>query len=365
MVERRTHALAGRRRRTREHVGPPVEPQENERRLREERFEHRHLGDEWRDVRYELVGRALRIGVTAGHDRRGGFEVHVVVVVHQRIQADLRAGLLDEALVNRRRLRIALHRRIEIAGAHVDVRRHVHEVTGLGHQRFETTRRGHRLLGVRRRFDGVNVVVVRTRVIGSTAQDAFECRDDLGREIGRSAVDCPERPRPQVHHALGIQRLNVRVFRQSPGKTGHRVLISTIELAEIGRRCTRITDHERVDQRALARCSGFFRERLRPGDRFGRALLRLRIDVGIVDVRAERERNAPERHRCRRIELRRAAEHPDGAAVIESVDERQTLIEELLRVRIGGGDFEVVRTETRPQRRRSGRCGAMLMRLGE
>ncbi len=55
---------------------------------------------------------------------------------------------------------------------------------------------------------------------------------------------------------------------------------------------------------------------------------------GIVIVRPHRFGHAPERHRQLGIELPRMLKRPRGFVVIKSEDEPQTLIEELLRLRI-------------------------------
>ena len=62
------------------------------------------------------------------------------------------------------------------------------------------------------------------------------------------------------------------------------------------------------------------------------------IAGGIVVVRSHRFSHSPIRHGQLGIELGGAFERARGLVVIEGVDQAQSLIEELLRLRIPGGD---------------------------
>ena len=94
---------------------------------------------------------------------------------------------LHVLLVERRGGRVGLRRGAVVAGAHPDVRGHVHEMPGARHERLEPLRAGDRALRRARRFDGVNVIVIRARMIRVALHHAFERRDDLAR--------CPARDR--------------------------------------------------------------------------------------------------------------------------------------------------------------------------
>jgi hypothetical protein len=134
-------------------------------------------------------------------------------IVRHRIHAarslvgDVRLVRMDGVLVRRDRVRPA-------ADADVDVRRHVHQVTGTRHQRGQALRAVHCTLRVRR-LDGVDVVVARTRMIRPGGQDSLEIRHYLGRAGTRLQVAGPVVPRTQVHHGFGMQRHDVVVIRKA------------------------------------------------------------------------------------------------------------------------------------------------------
>ena len=86
----------------------------------------------------------------------------------------LGAGGLEVLLVHGRGVGIALRRLRVLAGADIDVRRHVHQVSRAGHQRLEPAGLRHRALGRLRRFDRVNVVVIRARMIRIALHHALE-----------------------------------------------------------------------------------------------------------------------------------------------------------------------------------------------
>jgi hypothetical protein len=81
----------------------------------------------------------------------------------------------------------------------------------------------------------------------------------------------------------------------------------------------------------------------------------------VVDVRTERERHAPMRHRRCSILRGGELERLERLFVIEAVQKRQAFIEKLLRIRVRGLDHTVIRTEVAEQRRPRrlpGRCRA-------
>ena len=121
---------------------------------------------------------------------------------------------------------------IVIASADVDVRRHVDQVTRFRRDFSETRRHSASARsGVSRSLDGVDVVVIRAAVIRIATQNTFEHRHDLERAFRRLAIERPELPRTQVHHAFGVERGGVEivgiVFRQ----LAHRVFVVDFELA--------------------------------------------------------------------------------------------------------------------------------------
>ena len=162
----------------------------------------------------------------------------------------------------------------------------------------------------------MNVIVIRARVIRVATQHAFEHRNDLDRTFRGLAVERPEFPRPQVHHAFGVKRGCVEIVWITFYELAHRVLVIDGELRLIGLYVSRITFGERVDVRALV-----FRRFRRELDRFLQIAVSLDQcrPVGLhVVIRSERERHAPVGHRELRIEFGCLFERAHGFFVIEA-----------------------------------------------
>ena len=136
-------------------------------------------------------------------------------VVHRRIDARWRRSPCTYFSSTRGGIGVALRRRAVVAGANVDVRGHVHEMTGAGHQRLEPLRR--------RRPRARACATLRRRGCNSDSRPddrglrfitlssvATIC---LGARL-RRAVERVELPRPQVHHALGVERGRIEIVRK-------------------------------------------------------------------------------------------------------------------------------------------------------
>ena len=87
------------------------------------------------------------------------------------------------------------------------------QVTGLRRELAKTIRTRQSFFSVVRRFDSVNVVVVRAAVIWIATQDTFQRRHDLECIFLRLAVERPQMPRPQIHHAFGVESGGVEIVR--------------------------------------------------------------------------------------------------------------------------------------------------------
>ncbi len=238
-----------------------------------------------------------------------------MAVVHQRIDA-LAAVRLDEGTVGRRRLRVRLGRAGVVAGALEDVRRHVHEMSGRRRRGTQPLRTGERALRMRRRLDGVDVVVIRAEVMGVALQHRLQRADDGGGSLGGVAVVVIELPWVEVHHRLGVERGDVVIRRILLRQLAHGRAVVDRELLQIGVRIVAVTLRQRLDEVAL----------LRRGVRLERLRLLHRLD------RAEGEGDAPPRHGEIRIELAGALERLHRRLVIEAVEVLHALIEELLRL---------------------------------
>ncbi len=156
-------------------------------------------------------------------------------VVHHRVDArrllrrDVGLVDLDGARVRVGGVRVA-------ADPHVDVRRHVHDVAGRRHGGRDRVGSAERPLGMRRRLDGVDVVVVRARMAGGAGEDLLERRHDLLRAGLRLPVARPEIPRPEHHQRLGEEHGGVEVVRMAARDLAHRIRVGAVErLPIVGR----------------------------------------------------------------------------------------------------------------------------------
>ncbi len=249
-------------------------------------------------------------------------------VVRHRIDA-LGTALADVVLVRLGR-RDVRRRRVGVA-AHplVDVRGHVDHVAGAGHQRAQPVRRGLRALGALRRFHGVDVEVVRSRMVLVAGQHLLEGGHDLVRPGVGPAVPRPVVPGAKVHERFRVHGLGVEVGGVLPGQVPHRVRVGLVRgravLLPAG-----VAARHRVDVGALPR-RGF---RLHGHGLLGQ-LVRLRLVVGRhghVDVRSQHDGLAPVAHGAIRIEARGLAEGAARLRVVEPVGEVHTLVDEELRL---------------------------------
>ncbi len=132
----------------------------------------------------------------------------------------------DGALVGVGRVVVPAH-------ACIDVRGHVHEVTGARHEIDQTVGGRQRLLGLVRRLHRVDVEVVRAGMVGVDLEHPLEGDDDFGRPTLGPAVLVPEIPRLQIHQRLGVERTDVRIVGvRLPGKL-HGVGVRTVEEAAV------------------------------------------------------------------------------------------------------------------------------------
>ena len=146
----------------------------------------------------------------------------------------------------------------------------------------------------------------------------------------------PESPGMQVHAGLGEERGGVEVVGKIGGDLPHGVVIVLGGFLQIGIRIGGKALRHRLNVGLLAgRGSG------RQIDRFLHRVMRVLETVrvgGIVVVRSDRLGDAPVGHRQLGIEFGGMLKRARGLVVIEAIDEAQSLIEELLRLRIVRGD---------------------------
>ena len=260
--------------------------------------------------------------------------MQVVRHVHHRVDAlGPRSGQVfavrrGGARVGVRGLRVA-------AESHEDVRGHVHQVAGAGHEIAEPLRARQGALRVRRGLDGVDVIVVGAGVIGVPIEHRLQRGHDLQRARRGLSRLRPEAPGAQIHQGFGEERGGVEIVGICGAERAHRIgvgLVARSPLAGPGL----VAHRERVDvvplgvTRALQSGHGTL-----DGARGGPLA---RGGERRVDVGAERQGHAPVGHGEIRIEARGLLEGAPRLVVVEGVDEAQALIEVALGERGGGGD---------------------------
>ncbi len=114
----------------------------------------------------------------------------VVIRVHVRVET-LVAALRDVFLIDNDGVYVCFGRFGVITGAVVNVRRHVNQVTGLGGDLAKALGARQSSFSSVRRFNGVNVIVVRASVIWIATHHTFKHRDDLESVFGGLAVAGP------------------------------------------------------------------------------------------------------------------------------------------------------------------------------
>ena len=187
---------------------------------------------------------------------------------------------------------------------------------------------------MRRRLDGVDVVVVGARMVGVAGQDLLQIADDLRGPGLFRPVAGPVIPGVQVHEAFHVEGQDVVVVGEARGDLLHRGRVGGVERVlplGIGGRRVAIALRHRVDQGALhvAR-SRLERDRLLGGVEGGARALR---DSGQVDVGPEAEGHAPGAHRACRIQPRGLLERALRLFQVEAPHEAHALVEVALRLR--------------------------------
>jgi len=154
-------------------------------------------------------------------------------------------------LVCRDGFEIGLDRFQPAAGANVDVRRHMSVVREAGLQIAKAVRRSNRAFRMRRCFHGMNIKMIRERMIGVQLQHRLKRRQNFVRAGLRLTCGRPLIPRSEVHHRFGKERADVWILGILFPNLAHSIGISAIEGAAIFRLRICITFAERIYQRVL------------------------------------------------------------------------------------------------------------------
>ena len=187
-----------------------------------------------------------------GH--HGGVREHVAVMRGiNRQQSCGRADDFAKGLVGRDRFHIGIDRLLPAAAANIDMRRHVDVVGQARLEIAQTISRRIRAFGMLRRFDGVDVKVVREWMVHVQFQNRVQGRENFLSARIRLAAERPLVPRPQVHHRFGEKRAHIGIVRELFPDFAHRGGVGFIErLAILGLRIC-VTMAQRFDHRLLDR----------------------------------------------------------------------------------------------------------------
>ena len=111
---------------------------------------------------------------------------------------------------------------------HVDMRGHMHQMTGIGHQCAQYIRRLHRLFGIGRHFHQVHIEVQNTGVFHPTGQGHLRFQHGLG--LNRFGIrgdgarlNIPHLPRREVHQRINKGSGDIGVRRMSTVYGAHRI----------------------------------------------------------------------------------------------------------------------------------------------
>ena len=189
-----------------------------------EAFERWHVFHVRAHVLDQQVRILPRFGIVAVHRRTHGDEVQVVAVIHHRINA-LHSRSLDVGTVDLRRFLVGLDCSFIVAGANVNMRGHVHDVSRSRSERSQLVGTSEGALGRSRSLHGMDVIVNRSQMIGVALHHRLECRYDFLRAgLGR-AIDMPQAPGMQIHASLGKKSGGIEVVRKFADHLPHGIAI--------------------------------------------------------------------------------------------------------------------------------------------
>ena len=185
-------------------------------------------------------------------------------------------------------------------------------------------------------------------MIGVRLDDALQHgADDGGLRLRRSILP-PVIPRHGVHHRVRIQRQHVGIIGMGGRHLRHGVGVSAVKRRPGRRGILGEPVGQRLDQRALAGAGAESNAAggLHGPERRPPVLGRHRR----IEIRRQRQRDSPVRHRQAGIESRSLAEGASRLLVVERIQQPKTLVEEGLRAGVLGGDGHVDRAEAGERR---------------
>ncbi len=251
-----------------------------------------------------------------------------VVRIVSRCVVALKGVTRQILMIHHRGGRIALRRLPITPQPHVDMRRHMHQMSGTRHQRGQPLRTVERALRVGRGFDRMNVIVTGTRMIRMLPQCRFQDRHDLLRPRLRPPIRAPVVPWPEHHHGFSRQGCGIGIIGSLPRNLTHRFGIGFVLHLAGDRFFSQVASGKGFHVGSLP--GGGLRQ-TRSGllNRLHGTGLYLGIH-GRVDVRPQAQRHTPIGHGRIGIETGGLGEGRNRLLVIEGIDQPDPLIEKFL-----------------------------------
>ncbi|EPJ34863.1 hypothetical protein STAFG_8053 [Streptomyces afghaniensis 772] len=289
-------------------------------------------------------------------EEHGPVDLEVVVVRPVEGVEVHRAGPPVELLVGGDRVAVGRDDPAVVAAQDVEVRGHVVQVPGVGHDAAQPVGDGEGLFRCRGHLHQVDVEVQHPGVPHTGVGPERAVQHGLGLQGpcalgGLPGRQVPQLPGGEVHQGVGVQGRDVRVFGRQFIHRAHGVRVRLVpHRAVLDGLRLRVAGSQRADQSLLDRggpdglLMGSFHCGMRTLHR-PRQFLAVEEFPGLVVVRAQRVGDAPIRHRALGISLGRLFEAGDGFLVMEGVRPHQAAVEPELGLGKGGGDGTAVRAE--------------------
>ena len=302
----------------------------------------------------QISHRPRRQGAPAGHHRGVGEQVVVVPHVAQ-VRTQTPSGHCLVTLVDRDRARVRHDGVLPMTEPHIDVRRHMHQMTQPGREDPQLVRGRQRPFGMRRRFVRMHGQVIGQGVTRIETQGRLERRDDdFGARL-RTAILVPEVPRTQHHPRIGAPRGHVGILRIILPDPAHRLRIGPVETTPVLFGSLGKARRQRADQVSLHRRGSGCSQPLGLLQRLDRLFCAARWNAWAVDVGTARQSDPPPSHGARRVQPRRVLHRTQPLFEIEVRDQSHALIKVPLRFWSRPCDHARVRAGAFEQGRR--RCG--------
>ena len=280
-----------------------------------------------------------------------------VEIVDDVDQVDARiVRISEEPAVGRQRLLVIEQNVIVVPAQHVEMRRHVDEVTGIGDDLAQPVAGPQCYLRKRRHLHQVDIEVQQARVIPCRRDFVESIFQHLPAFLGarsrrRARGQVPHLPRRLVHQRLGKHRPDFEIVRMGGEDLSHFLCVGLVPRRHILDRLTlRIARGERLDHRPLERaCLSGMRQRGLHGIVRCRQCHLPAIPVvanpGQIVVGARGIADAPVRHGAFAVVLQRLLKALDRLGMVEAEQPVQSAVEPELGIGRRRRDFAAIRAK--------------------